>query len=295
MDYMEDTDWMEQVQDAVGGLLARPPLKRAKPEEDAEDRPDGHQKGKGRGKGKGKNKHPDTHQPQMQQLVALQQTVGQLISLSLRHESQLQALASTDQFLLFLPAGPVSLMPNILQHTQQWKDQQTKGTTTQPLRVVLGQMVIQEILDRFTKLQSKDHQDPLWQKAIQQNLITPEGLWPFLQWDPTQKKLQVLPNKTPIKGEKIQKALEDLLECMKNPALLLRFKSLQPPQTSKKTVIPYLIQVSLRDNHLYDTLLWLSHNSVWMLVEARLRQHMVRPTQLVSQILKGHGRGGRST
>ena len=239
MDYMEDTDWMEQVQDAVGGLLARPPLKRAKPEEDAEDRPDGHQKGKGRGKGKGKNKHPDTHQPQMQQLVALQQTVGQLISLSLRHESQLQALASTDQFLLFLPAGPVSLMPNILQHTQQWKDQQTKGTTTQPLRVVLGQMVIQEILDRFTKLQSKDHQDPLWQKAIQQNLITPEGLWPFLQWDPTQKKLQVLPNKTPIKGEKIQKALEDLLECMKNPALLLRFKSLQPPQTSKKTVIPY--------------------------------------------------------
>ena len=295
MDYMEDTDWMEQVQDAVGGLLARPPLKRAKPEEDAEDRPDGHQKGKGRGKGKGKNKHQDTHQPQMQQLVALQQTVGQLISLSLRHESQLQALASTDQFLLFLPAGPVSLMPNILQHTQQWKDQQTKGTTTQPLRVVLGQMVIQEILDRFTKLQSKDHQDPLWQKAIQQNLITPEGLWPFLQWDPTQKKLQVLPNKTPIKGEKIQKALEDLLECMKNPALLLRFKSLQPPQTSKKTVIPYLIQVSLRDNHLYDTLLWLSHNSVWMLVEARLRQHMVRPTQLVSQILKGQGRGGRST
>ena len=82
---------------------------------------------------------------------------------------------------------------------------------------------------------------------------------------------------------------------MKNPALLLRFKSLQPPQTSKKTVIPYLIQVSLRDNHLYDTLLWLSHNSVWMLVEARLRQHMVRPTQLVSQILKGQGRGGRST
>ena len=57
----------------------------------------------------------------------------------------------------------------------------------------------------------------------------------------------------------------------------------------------YLTQVSLRDNHLYDTLLWLSHNSVWMLVEARLRQHMVRPTQLVSQILKGHGRGGRST
>jgi len=292
---MEDTDWMEQVQDAVGGLLARPPLKRAKPEEDGEEPPGGHQKGKGRGKGKGKNKPQDGHQPQHQQLAALQQTMGQLISLTLRHESQLQALASTDQFLLFLPAGPVSLMPNILQQTQQWKEQQTKGTSTQPLRVVLGQMVIQEILDRFTKLQSKDHQDPLWQKAIQQNLITPEGLWPFLQWDPTQKKLQVLPNKTPIKGEKIQKALEDLLECMKNPALLLRFKSLQPPQTSKKTVIPYLIQVSLRDNHLYDTLLWLSHNSVWMLVEARLRQHMVRPTQLVSQILKGQGRGGRST
>ena len=294
MDYMEDTDWMEQVQDAVGGLLARPPLKRAKPEEDGEEPQGGHQKGKGRGKGKGKNKPQDGHQPQHQQLAALQQTMGQLISLTLRHESQLQALASTDQFLLFLPAGPVSLMPNILQQTQQWKEQQTKGTSTQPLRVVLGQMVIQEILDRFTKLQAMGQQDPLWQKAIHQLIITPEGTWPFLQWDPTQKKLQVLPNKTPIKGEKIQKALEDLLEHMKNPALLLRFKSLQPPQTSKKTVIPYLIQVSMRDNHLYDTLSWLSHNSVWMLVEARLRQHMVRPTQLVSQLLKGHGRGGRA-
>ena len=114
MDYMEDTDWLEQVQDAVGGLLARPPLKRAKPEEDGEDPQDGHQKGKGRGKGKGKNRHLDNHQPQQQQLAALQQTMGQLISLTLRHESQLQALASTDQFLLFLPAGPVSLMPNIL-------------------------------------------------------------------------------------------------------------------------------------------------------------------------------------
>ena len=290
MDYMEDTDWMEQVQDAVGGLLARPPLKRAKPEEDGEDRSDERPKGKGKGRGKGKNKNQDYHQPQTQQLAALQQTVGQLISLTLRHESQLQALASTDQFLLFLPAGPASLMPNILQQTQQWKEQQGKGTSTQPLRVVLGQLVIQEILDRFTKLQTKGNQDPLWQKAIQQLLITPEGLWPYLQWDPTQKKLQVLPNKTPIKGEQIQKALEELLEYMRNPAHLLRFKSFQPPQTSKKTVIPFLLQVSLRDNRLYETLSWLSHNSVWMLVEARLRQHMVRPTQLVTQILKGQGR-----
>ena len=66
MDYMEDTDWLEQVQDAVGGLLARPPLKRAKPEEDGEDPQDGQQKGKGRGKGKGKNRHLDNHQPQQQ-------------------------------------------------------------------------------------------------------------------------------------------------------------------------------------------------------------------------------------
>ena len=70
---------------------------------------------------------------------------------------------------------------------------------------------------------------------------------------------------------------------------VLRFKSLQPPQSSKKTVIPFLIQVSLRDNSLYETSSWLSRNSDWMLVEARLRQHMVRPTQLVTQLLKGHG------
>ena len=42
-----------------------------------------------------------------------------------------------------------------------------------------------------TKLQTKDNQDPIWQKAIQQLIITPEGLWPYLQWDPTQEKLQM--------------------------------------------------------------------------------------------------------
>ena len=64
---------------------------------------------------------------------------------------------------------------HILRQTQQWKEQQTKGTSTQPLRVVLGQMVIQEILDRFTKLQIKGTQDPIWQKAIQQLIITPKA------------------------------------------------------------------------------------------------------------------------
>ena len=58
MDYMEDTDWMEQVQDAVGGLLARPPLKRAKPEEDGEDRSDEAPEGKGQGQGKRQKQEP---------------------------------------------------------------------------------------------------------------------------------------------------------------------------------------------------------------------------------------------
>ena len=59
---------MDQVQDAVGGLLARPPLKRAKPEEDGEGPSEGRLKGKGKGEGKGENKN------QTQQLAALQQT-----------------------------------------------------------------------------------------------------------------------------------------------------------------------------------------------------------------------------
>ena len=172
-----------------------------------------------------------------------------------------------------------------------------KGPQTQPLRVVLGQVVLQEILERFTKLQAKGSQDPIWAKGIQQSILIQDGTWPFLQWDPTQRKLQILPNKTPIAGEKIQSALEELLELMKNPNNLLRFKSLQPPSfnSSKKTVAPFLIQVTLRDSRLYDTLLWLSHNSVWTLIEARLRQHMVRPTQLVMQLLKNQGRNGRSS
>ena len=107
----------------------------------------------------------------MQQLVALQQTSG---TADLAVAETRITIAGAGQhrpisaLLASRPRVSDAKHPAYIRHNQ-WKDQQTKGTTTQPLRVVLGQMVIQEILDRFTKLQSKDHQDPLWQKAIQQN------------------------------------------------------------------------------------------------------------------------------
>ena len=58
-DYMDESDCMDQVKDAVGVLLAQPPLKRPKPESDPEDRPGLQLKGKGRGKGRGKNRDPE--------------------------------------------------------------------------------------------------------------------------------------------------------------------------------------------------------------------------------------------
>lgn len=149
---------MDQVKDAVGGSAGP-----AAPEASAPSRSQTSRK-MARPSAKEKAKTGKWSR----QIEALQQTVGQLLSLTLRHESQLQALASTDQFLLFLPAGPNSLTPTILSKTQQWKDQQQKGPQTQPLQVILGQTVTQETLERFTKLQTKGSKDPIWEKAVQQ-------------------------------------------------------------------------------------------------------------------------------
>ena len=62
--------------------------------------------------------------------------------------------------------------------------------------------MLQEIVDRFPKLQTKGSQDPLWTTAIN---------------NPLQVRIRQkeLPNKTPITGEKIQGALEELLGLTK--------------------------------------------------------------------------------
>lgn len=65
------------------------------------------------------------------QLPKLMQLLAQL---ALRHESQLQALATQDTFILFLQPGTASMIPTLVQSTKNWKQSLDQQKATQSLR-----------------------------------------------------------------------------------------------------------------------------------------------------------------
>ena len=75
-----------------------------------------------------------------------------LIQLAWRHESQLQALAMEDQYILFWQSDQRGILPQLVQATTKWKDLQQKGQTTMALRNHLMQTLTQELLVRFEKV-----------------------------------------------------------------------------------------------------------------------------------------------
>ena len=136
-----------------------------------------------------KRRHPPPRQDSQ-----LQRSLVQLV---LRHESQLQAQAMEDQLILFLQADQVGILHHLVQETSRWKEMIEKKATSTPLRQHLFQTLTQELMTRLEQLSKAKPTDPLWQKALDQHMITTEGHWQYLQYDPQQKKM-IPTSKKPI-------------------------------------------------------------------------------------------------
>ena len=79
----------------------------------------------------------------------------------------------------------------------------------------------------------------------------------------------------------------------------MRFHSLKP----QTTVVPWMIEVSLRETEMWNTLMGMTQSTLWTLVGASLKQHSQatsRPTQMLEQLLmgpkgKGQGKGKKKS
>ncbi|CAK9105377.1 unnamed protein product [Durusdinium trenchii] len=114
-------DMMGQISDTFGNLIegSKPQsLKRPKHELD------------------GGSRDTSDQQPNLIQMLA---------SLALRHESQLQAIAIQDTFILSLQPGQSSLIPLIQQSTQQWKQDVEKKQATMSLQLKLITTITQTL------------------------------------------------------------------------------------------------------------------------------------------------------
>ena len=214
----------------------------------------------------------------------LNQVTRALVQMSLRHESQLQAQATEDQYILFLQAHQAGILQQLVQETGRWKEMAQKSANRTSLRQHLWLSVTQELLSRLTKLSQKKPQS--WLKAVELGQITDQGAWHYVQWDPTKKALTPT-SKSPIPMERMITMITELHESAQDPSQILRFKCLKRTQTNPGTqVIPWLVQISQRSNRLWEQLQSLSHSSVWLLIHARLRQHQARSNPLAETLVK---------
>ena len=111
---INDDDVMGQTQEALGGIFAnssRSSQKRGRPEE--------------------------LSQEAWEALERLHKAMSMLTALSLRREAQLQAQASTDQFLLFFQMNQQGILPALMNHTASWKKEMEQNKAKKPLRVAL--------------------------------------------------------------------------------------------------------------------------------------------------------------
>ena len=161
-------------------------------------------------------------------------------------------------------------------------------TATQSLRLKLMTMISHALLDRMLKVAQASTTMEIWQEAIRHNLITEAGAWNYLSWNQQTKQVQVT-QKTLISMTSMQSLLEELIELIRDPTAVVRLKSLKASdQDSHQTkIMPWVLQVSLRHQRLYEVLQMLSASSVWSLLLGRLRPHTVRDNPIAASLARG--------
>ncbi|CAL1169641.1 unnamed protein product [Cladocopium goreaui] len=159
-----------------------------------------------------------------QQLLKYLQVLGQL---TLRHEHNWNLLQSTDCFILFFQQDQESALHGLLTATQEWHQQRQSnpmGMTT-TLRQHLCQHLLQDLLNRTTKVSKSKPGEVLFQACRDRNLILEDMSWPFLRWDPTKKSLAV-DKKKAVTMPKMLEHLQELIEEFRDPTLVVRFQGL---------------------------------------------------------------------
>ena len=251
-----------------------------------------------KGKGKGKNRRTPQQSSQTDDLRQIVQTLARL---SLRHEDALRGLAMEQDYMLFLSLGPGSIMFKMMQATEEWHLTEPQDRTM-PLRIKVLRVMLEELLTRVRKLQTARQEDDLVQTLLKFHYLTPgensnELRFSFLQWNPTQKALEIDTNRTALTMPYVANQITKILTLLQQQALIIRFGALRPnaqiqqnmnkEQTSTPQVIPWRLSLALSHRHSMEMhSVWqeMTHSGAWQLILGRMRQANLQRTPLASHL-----------
>lgn len=82
-------------------------------------------------------------------------------------------------------------------------------------------------------------------------------------------------------------ALEQIYKLMERPEAIVRFHALQS-KAKQAPVIPWRLELDMKDHKLHSLLMTLVNCSVWQLIQIRLKPHHQQQSRLADDLLKLH-------
>ena len=224
---------------------------------------------------------------------SLQQFFGQGSSSSVKQgratasRSQLHRLECDAGFFLVLATAPAAgtVIPTMFNVAELWRKQQAESPEllTCSLGIMMFRCLLQELNNRLClALKSKEVLDGL----AKQEMITDKQDWRYMTWDKDNGKLVPDGTRSPMTTKDLQKSLQEAASLLQNsPEMITRFCSTQKllPETTN-AMIPFLIDVTLRDGRMYQILHQWSQLSVWRLLNGRLRPARAKRTPIEIKI-----------
>lgn len=235
------------------------------------------------------------------QLKPLLQLMGMMSQLLLRHDRELASQRCEDTFLFFMQVTPQGALTLLIQEATKWKKakEDHPQTTQHPLRCHLAAALFQLLVTRLKEMHAQGAQGEIWKEAVKNHLLHPDGSWPFMKWCHQRKMITINDSKPALSMQTMVTMMTELTDQAMLTSNILRFHSLKPTATSG--IVPWKLQVTVRDQTMFGALQKLAHSAIWSVVACTMKPHSEQQSkqalqmqQLASQaklIPKGKGKG----
>ena len=236
--------------------------------------------------------------PDNGQAIKLLRLMGTMI---LKLDAEQQVLRKQDCWIFYMQNEPHSLLASLVTQAQKWhaeikelKSKQDYLETFVPLRQHLFKHTVELLKARVQQLANvKDPaSDPLWTTSQQHGLILQDGGFPFRRWQPQQQAL-IPTKKAAIPMQRMLQYMAQLHELTSDPNAVMKYHAMT--KTDNQPTIPWLLQISLRQDELQVLLDTLQGSTAWGLVGSALKPHTLMQSKQGQQLQEMLGKGKGKT
>ena len=226
-------------------------------------------------------------QMRMYQMPPERDPVRLISRILLQQEETICHLRHEKCFVMFMKHDQEGILRQLMMVAKEWNDKKAKTPEQleSPLRTLLLQSMLQELLNRVQKESSTEEGRA---RLVQKGWLTPEHHWAYLRWDRQAKQL-TQDTKPPIQHADLTRTLTWMLQELRGE-IIQTFKSVPPmhkidPQAPQATT--FKLEVSLRGQtslEMHEAFAKLAACSVTHLIGVSIKRDSLPQSPLARQL-----------